>query len=44
MSGNADKCAEGRKINDTWANYIDLNLTAVFAKCNADKKFISLAA
>lgn len=41
---NAEKCVEGRKDNDTWALFLDVNLAPVFAKTVADKKFLSLAA
>ena len=44
FSQNADKCPEGRKVNDTWALLIDVNLAAVFKMTNADKKFLSLTA
>ena len=44
FSQNADKCPEGRKVNDTWAVFLDINMAAVFAKTNADKKFLSLTA
>ena len=44
FSQNADKCPEGRKVNDTWALLIDTNLAAVFKMTNADKKFLSLTA
>ena len=39
-----EKCPEGRKDNDTWAAFLEANLAAVFIKCNADKKFLSLTA
>jgi len=41
---NADKCPEGRKINDTWAVFIDINMAAIFRQTAADKKFLSLTA
>ena len=41
---NMEKCPEGRKDNDTWAAFLEANLAAVFIKCNADKKFLSLTA
>ena len=40
FSQNQDKTPEGRKVNDTWAVFLDANFTAVFAKVNADKKFL----
>ena len=44
FSHNADKCPEGRKVNDTWALLLDINFAAIFAKTSADKKFLSLTA
>jgi len=41
FSKNHDKCPEGRKVNDTWSVFVEVNFAAVFAKINADKKFIS---
>lgn len=44
FSQNAEKCPEGRKVNDTWAVYIEINMAAVFKNTNADKKFLSMTA
>jgi len=44
FSTNHDKCPEGLKVNDTWSVFIDITIGAIFAKTNADKKFLSLAA
>ena len=41
---NADQCPEGRKTNDTWSVFIDLNMTSVFKNVIADKKFLQLVA
>ena len=30
FSQNAEKCPEGRKINDTWSVFIDVNMASIF--------------
>ena len=44
FSQNHDKTPEGRKVTDTWAVFLDAQFATVFAKVNADKKFLQTEA
>lgn len=44
FSSNHEKCPEGKKVNDTWAVFLDVTFATIFAKAAADKKFLSLMA
>ena len=44
FSQNSDKSPEGLKTSDTWAVFLEANYATVFARVNADKKFISMVA
>ena len=44
FSQNSDKSPDGLKTSDTWAVFLEANYATVFARVNADKKFISMVA